>query len=84
MPLLEYRCAACEKKAEFLVLAGDSRVAPRCPACGKSGMTRLLSTFAAHAGHGGTGTRDADTMCDGGTCAMPGMCGPSACGYDEN
>jgi putative FmdB family regulatory protein len=82
MPLLEYRCAACEKKAEFLVLAGDSRVAPRCPACGKSGMTRLLSTFAAHAGR--DGGKDVDTMCGDGPCAMPGMCGPSACGLDEN
>jgi putative FmdB family regulatory protein len=82
MPLLEYRCAACEKKAEFLVLAGDSRVAPRCPACGKSGMTRLLSTFAAHAGR--DGGKATETMCGDGPCAMPGMCGPSACGFGEN
>lgn len=82
MPLLEYRCAACDKKAEFLVLAGDSRVAPRCPACGSKGMTRLLSTFAAHSDHGGG--NDAEPMCGDGACAMPGMCGPSACGYEEN
>ena len=82
MPLLEYRCAACEKKAEFLVLAGDARLAPRCPACGKSGMTRLLSTFAAHSDRGEG--KNVDTMCGDGPCAMPGMCGPSACGFDEN
>jgi putative FmdB family regulatory protein len=84
MPLLEYRCHDCEKKAELLVLAGDANTAPVCPSCGSPNMTRLLSTFAAHAGHGGTGTGDADTMCGGGPCAMPGICGPSACGYDEN
>ena len=82
MPLLEYRCAGCEKKTEFLVLAGDGDVDPVCPSCGSHGMDRLLSTFAAHAGSGGA--RDADTMCGGGPCAMPGMCGPSACGNGEN
>ncbi len=82
MPLLEYRCAACKRSAEFLVLAGDRAVSPVCPACGSPQMTRLLSTFAAHAGHGGT--KDAESMCGGGPCAMPGMCGPSACGYGEN
>jgi putative FmdB family regulatory protein len=54
MPILEYRCESCEKKAEFLVLAGDRGMAPVCPTCGD------------------------------GPCAMPGMCGPSACGFGEN
>jgi putative FmdB family regulatory protein len=82
MPLLEYRCAACEKTAEFLVLAGDRAVPPVCPTCGSRKMSRLLSTFAAHASH--DLAKETDTMCGGGPCAMPGMCGPSACGLDEN
>ena len=80
MPILEYRCVSCEKTAEFLVLAGDRRLEPVCPRCGASGMSRLLSTFAAHAGHG---AKEADAMCGDGPCAMPGMCGPSACGLGE-
>jgi putative FmdB family regulatory protein len=82
MPLLEYRCATCEGKAEFLVLAGDRAVPPVCPRCGSPDMSRLLSTFAAHAGNGSA--RDADGLCGDGPCAMPGMCGPSACGFGEN
>ena len=82
MPILEYRCHDCEKNAELIVLAGDGDVAPVCPSCGSSEMTRLLSTFAAHGGSGSP--RDVETMCGGGPCAMPGMCGPSACGYGEN
>ncbi len=82
MPLLEYRCTACGKTAEFLVLAGDPCRKPRCPSCGSTGMTRLLSTFAAHAASGPS--KDVETMCGGGPCAMPGVCGPSACGFTEN
>ncbi len=82
MPILEYRCTACEKTAEFLVLAGDTRTAHRCPTCGAAKMTRLLSTFAAHSDHGGE--KDVDTTCGGGPCAMPGICGPSACGFGDN
>jgi len=82
MPLFEYRCVACQGKAELLVLAGDGVVKPVCPSCGSPKMTRLLSTFAAHAGSGAA--RDADTMCGGGPCEMPGMCGPSACDFGEN
>jgi len=39
MPLLEYRCASCEKTAEFLVLAGDRNLEPVCPRCGSSEMS---------------------------------------------
>ncbi|HQR44686.1 MAG TPA: zinc ribbon domain-containing protein [Thermoanaerobaculia bacterium] len=82
MPILEYRCATCEGKAEFIVLAGDRPAAPVCPRCGSPEMSRLLSTFAAHASS--ARTADAATMCGGGPCTMPGMCGPSACGFGEN
>jgi putative FmdB family regulatory protein len=82
MPLLEYRCAACEKTSEVLVLAGDEPSRAECPSCGSAEMSRLLSTFAAHAGSGGS--REAALPCGGGACAMPGMCGPSACGLAEN
>ena len=82
MPILEYRCASCEKNAELIVLAGDRDAAPVCPSCGSRKMQRLLSTFAAHTGH--VGGEKADTLCGGGPCASPGMCGPSACGFGEN
>jgi putative FmdB family regulatory protein len=84
MPILEYRCESCEKKAEFLVLAGDRGIAPVCPTCGSRKMSRLLSTFAAHAASGATGVARCASTCGDGPCAMPGMCGPSACGFGEN
>jgi putative FmdB family regulatory protein len=82
MPLLEYRCAACDKTSEVLVLAGDEAAEASCSACGSRDVTRLLSTFAAHAGSSAARTDEA--ACGGGPCAMPGMCGPSACGLGEN
>jgi putative FmdB family regulatory protein len=82
MPLLEFRCADCEKTSELLVLAGDEPAPAACPSCGSRDLLRLLSTFAAHAGAGGARTGEA--ACGDGSCAMPGMCGPSACGLGEN
>ncbi len=81
MPLLEYRCARCEKTAEILVLAGDAPAKAECPSCGSGEMSRLLSTFAARAS---SGARDAEPACGAGACAMPGGCGPSACGLGPN
>ncbi len=82
MPLLEYRCTACRKTSEVLVLAGDEPAEASCPACGSRDLHRLLSTFAAHAGSGGA--RASEASCGGGSCAMPGMCGPAACGLGDN
>jgi putative FmdB family regulatory protein len=90
MPLFEYRCSDCGKKSEELVLAGDSAVAPTCLECGSSGMTRLLSTFAAHGtakggdefgdlpcgdGAGEGGCENADDCGMAGSCGMGGMGG---------
>ena len=82
MPILEFRCASCEKDAELIILAGDGEVEPVCPSCGSPELRRLLSIFATHTGHGGA--RTADTPCGGESCANPGMCGPSDCGFGEN
>ena len=80
MPLLEYRCARCEKTAEILVLAGDEPQRAECPSCGSPDVSRLLSTFAAHASGG---PREAEVPCGTSACAMPGMCVPSACGFEN-
>ncbi|MBK9968573.1 MAG: zinc ribbon domain-containing protein [Holophagales bacterium] len=51
MPVYEYRCRACGKKTEDLVLAGDAAgYVPECAHCGSGDLGRLLSTFAAHGG----------------------------------
>jgi putative FmdB family regulatory protein len=75
MPLLEYRCGACGKKTEDLVLAGDAPTAPSCSACGSMDVTRLLSSFAAHA-HSGGGPSLPCGAGDPGDCGMGG----GACG----
>lgn len=81
MPLLEYRCARCEKTSEVLVLAGDDASDARCPSCGSKKMSRLLSTFAAR---GSSEAREAEAPCGAGACAMPGGCAPSSCAFDTN
>ena len=67
MPVYEYRCSACGKKTEDLVLAGDvADYVPECQHCGSGDLSRLLSTFAAHGG-------------DKAGAAMDGPCGMGAC-----
>lgn len=80
MPLFEYRCKACGKRTENLVLAGDAAdYVPECAHCGSHDLSRLLSTFAAHGEHKSEGSFDAPC---GGSCdpAGPGGCGLGECG----
>ncbi len=45
MPLFEYRCEACGKRFEKLVLGGrEAEIV--CPDCGSAEAERQLSTFA--------------------------------------
>lgn len=43
MPIYEYRCLACRKVSEFLVLSLSSPFTPTCPRCGGTEMERVLS-----------------------------------------
>jgi putative FmdB family regulatory protein len=81
MPLYEYRCKACGKKTEDLVLAGDAAdYVPECAHCGSGDLARLLSTFAAHGGDKGAASLDAP--CGMGACESGDMssCGMGGCG----
>lgn len=47
MPIFEYQCGACGHHFDVLQRAGEA--APgRCPACGKPGLQRALSTPSFH------------------------------------
>ncbi len=81
MPLFEYRCAACGRRSEVLVLAGDAASRPTCSSCGSADLSRLLSTFAAHGGHKSEGSLDG-LPCGDGECPTPDACGMGACGMD--
>jgi putative FmdB family regulatory protein len=48
MPLYEYVCSACGRRAELLIR--NARERPACPGCSSRNMVRQLSTFAAHMG----------------------------------
>lgn len=43
MPIYEYRCEACGKVSEFLVIRTDEKVTPRCRQCQSKKMSRVLS-----------------------------------------
>ncbi len=43
MPIYEYRCSACRKVSEFLVMNLKAPFKPVCPRCGGTNLTRLLS-----------------------------------------
>src|SRR5215472_16602522 len=42
MPIYEYRCAACGHQLEALQKLSDSPLTD-CPACGKAGLSKLVS-----------------------------------------
>jgi putative FmdB family regulatory protein len=44
MPLYEYKCLACERQFELLILRAGQPIA--CPACSSDSVERLLSLFA--------------------------------------
>lgn len=43
MPIYEYRCSACRKVSEFLILSLHSPFTPVCPRCGGTDLERVLS-----------------------------------------
>ena len=51
MPIFEYRCKKCEEEFEALVLGRESA---ECPSCHGRKLEKLLSTFAAFTGSGGS------------------------------
>lgn len=46
MPIYEYECHDCRRVVSLLVLRPTTAPAPRCPRCGGSSLTRLMSRFA--------------------------------------
>jgi putative FmdB family regulatory protein len=79
MPIFEYSCDACGHHFEKIILSPSAPdvLSVACPGCGSAGVTRRLSTFAAHSGGGSTG-RDSGGQSGptgGGGCGRPGGCG---------
>ncbi len=48
MPVYEFCCSACHRKASFFLRKIGEPLAPVCPACGSHDLIRLLSGFAYH------------------------------------
>ncbi|MBI2858941.1 MAG: zinc ribbon domain-containing protein [Chloroflexi bacterium] len=48
MPIYEYRCRSCGKKASFLVRSFSQPFAPSCPSCNSSDLSRLVGSVAYH------------------------------------
>ncbi len=45
MPIYEYRCTACSRKFEQIVLRGRALDEACCPRCGSHDVERLMSSF---------------------------------------
>jgi len=75
MPLYEYECGNCRLDFELLIRGGDQ---PKCPSCGGTRLSKLMSVPAAHSTTDGTlpmcEPRAPEgcglPQCGGGQCAM--------------
>ena len=54
MPLFEYQCMNCGKVFEVFTQRRELSSAPKCPACGKTDVERLLSSFSGTTSGGGS------------------------------
>jgi len=48
MPVYEYRCRSCQRKASFFLKRIGQPVELVCPACGSRDLSRVFSSFAYH------------------------------------
>jgi len=48
MPIYEYTCGTCQKRVSIFLRMAAAAMDPRCPMCGNSGLTRVISNFAIH------------------------------------
>jgi len=71
MPIYEYSCTDCGERFEVLH-RGDGNEA-KCPSCGSTGVSRLLSTFAAHAAFKMPSCKGAAPCCSESRCRS-GQC----------
>jgi putative FmdB family regulatory protein len=46
MPIYQYDCGKCEQRVEVLHRSASSAAKPKCPECGSTRLTRVMSTFA--------------------------------------
>ncbi len=46
MPIYEFRCEACDKLFEHLAMSKGDVVEVKCPHCGSSELSRVMSTCA--------------------------------------
>src|SRR5262245_1401689 len=46
VPIYEYECQGCHRRVSLLVRSLSAHLAPRCPRCGGSELSRLMSRFA--------------------------------------
>lgn len=53
MPLYEYECQHCGQVFEVFTQRRETAAQPKCPACGKAGAERVLSSFSGKIGEGG-------------------------------
>ena len=76
MPIFAYRCRACGKEFQTLVMSGET---PVCKACESVDLEQQLSLIAAPS-KGGDAVSAGE--CDGPACGLDGgmCCGGGACG----
>ena len=62
MPIYEYQCEKCRKVFNFLVRSVSTHKPPKCPKCGHTKMSKVISRFAAVARRGAAGAEAGDGL----------------------
>ncbi len=79
MPIFAYRCRACGKEFQTLVMSGET---PVCSACASVDLDQQLSLIASPSKGGDTGASEGGEMAACGA-GMGGCCGGGACAFAD-
>ncbi len=73
MPIYEFRCEGCGEVFELLALSKNDQVEAKCPQCGDTRITRVMSSCAAVVG-GSASSAGSQAQVQNRSCANAGSC----------
>lgn len=75
MPIYEFRCQSCQEVFEHLAITSGEIVELKCPSCGGSDLTRVMSTCSSVVSGSASAPSAGGPQVETRSCADSGNCG---------